>query len=324
MSTAPVPFSSSRLRTAIATREFLVTAEVAPPCGTDIKTMLQQAATLANYVHAVNVTDSSRAVLGMSPVVASGLIQQHLGIETICQLACRDRNRIGLQGDLLGAWAMGIRHILALTGDPVKAGNQPTARPVFEYESTRLLQLIGKLNQGKDADGHDLPDQGTNFLAGAAIDPQSASWSGLQRRFERKLAAGAEFFQSQLITDFEQLAKFMQLLGKPSGKPILAGIFLLKSAKNALFINKYVPGVNIPPAIIDRLAQAPNPLQEGIAIAAEQVKLAQQLCDGVHLMAVKVEHLIPQILDQAGIAKLDLDLLPSHYGSSSLPQQLSQ
>ncbi|MDX1977623.1 MAG: methylenetetrahydrofolate reductase [Pseudanabaenaceae cyanobacterium bins.68] len=307
----------SRFQAAIAASQFLITAEVAPPHGTKTETMVHQAATLAGYVHAINITDSSRAVLGMSPVVASSLIQQRLGLETICQLACRDRNRIGLQGDLLGAWAMGIRNILALTGDPVKAGNQATARPVFEYESTRLLELIAKLNQGEDADGHVLPDQGTNFWAGAAIDPQSGSWSGLQRRFERKLAAGAEFFQSQLITDFDQLDKFMQLLGKPSGKPILAGIFLLKSAKNALFINKYVPGVNIPASIIDRLAAATDPLQEGIAIAAEQVKAAQQLCDGVHLMAVKVEHLIPQILAQAGIAKVDPDPSPHHHGTSS-------
>lgn len=291
---------------AIASGQFLITAEVAPPRGSDVSQMLHQAKVLKGYVHGINITDSSRAVLGMSPVVASWLIQQELGIETICQLACRDRNRIALQGDLLGAWALGIRNILALTGDPVKAGDQTTARPVFEYESVRLLQLITKFNQGLDANDKPLPEGGTNFFKGAAIDPQSGSWSGLQRRFERKLAAGAEFFQSQLITDFERLDKFMHVLGNPSQKPILAGIFLLKSAKNAIFINKYVPGVNIPESIITRLAQAPEPLKAGIAIAAEQVKAAQQLCQGVHLMAVKTEHLIPQILQQAGIAKVDL------------------
>jgi methylenetetrahydrofolate reductase (NADPH) len=296
----------SRFGSAIAAQQFLITAEVSPPRGSDLTQMLSQAKTLAGYVHGINVTDSSRAVLGMSPVVASWLIQQNLGIETICQLACRDRNRIALQGDLLGAWALGIRNILALTGDPVKVGDQITARSVFEYEAVRLLQLIAKLNQGLDAESKPLPEHGTNFLSGAAVDPQSGSWSGLQRRFERKLEAGAEFFQSQLITDFERLEKFMQLVGNPSQKPILAGIFLLKSAKNALFINKYVPGVNIPEAIIERLARSTEPLQTGIAIAAEQVKAAQQLCQGVHLMAVKTEHLIPQILEQAGIAKVEL------------------
>jgi methylenetetrahydrofolate reductase (NADPH) len=298
----------SSFGTAIASGQFLITAEVAPPRGSDVTQMLAQARALKGYVHGINITDSSRAVLGMSPVVASWIIQRDLGLETICQLACRDRNRIALQGDLLGAWALGIRNILALTGDPVKVGDQITARSVFEYESVRLLQLITKLNQGLDAENKPLPEHGTNFLKGAAIDPQCGSWSGLQRRFERKLAAGAEFFQSQLITDFERLDKFMQVVGNPSQKPILAGIFLLKSAKNARFINKYVPGVNIPDDTIDRLEKSAEPLQTGIAIAAEQVKAAQQLCQGVHLMAVKTEHLIPQILQQAGIAKVDIAL----------------
>lgn len=266
--------------------------------------MLAQAHTLKGRVHAINITDSSRAVLGMSPLAASLILQQKLDITTIYQLACRDRNALALQGDLLGAAALGLENVLALTGDPVKAGDHPQSRAVFELESVRLLQAIAKLNQGLALNNQTLTGGGTNLFAGAAVDPQSGSWSGLQRRFERKLAAGAEFFQSQLITDFDRLAMFMDKLGNPSQKPILAGIFLLKSAKNALFINKYVPGVQIPEPIIERLAQAPVPLQEGIAIAAEQVKAAQTLCQGVHLMAVKAEHLIPQILDQAGIAPL--------------------
>ena len=139
---------------------------------------------------------------------------------------------------------------------------------------------------------------------GGAIDPQCKSWSGLQRRFERKLEAGAQFFQSQLISDFDCLEKFMEQIAAGSGKPILAGIFLLKSAKNAQFINRNVPGVQIPQEIIDRLERAANPLDEGVQIAAEQVQLARQLCQGVHLMAVKREDLIPQILDRAGVETL--------------------
>jgi methylenetetrahydrofolate reductase (NADPH) len=237
----------------------------------------------------------------MSPVAASVLIQQRLGIEAICQIACRDRNRIALQGDLFGATAMGINNILALTGDPVKAGDSPKARSVFDYESVRLLQLIQKLNQGMDANDKVLPNQGTNLFAGAAIDPQSPSWSGLQKRFERKLNAGAQFFQSQLITDFDRLDKFMHQIANQSDKPVLAGIFLIKSAKNAQFLNKFVPGVQIPDRIIERLAQAKSPLQEGIAIAAEQIQIARQICQGVHIMAIKAEHLIPEILDRAAI-----------------------
>jgi methylenetetrahydrofolate reductase (NADPH) len=126
----------------------------------------------------------------------------------------------------------------------------------------------------------------------------------LQKRFERKLQAGAQFFQSQLITDFERLDKFMTQVAAGCGKPILAGIFLLKSAKNARFIQRNVPGVHIPEALIQRLEQAPDQLQEGITIAAEQVKLAKDLCQGVHLMAIKREDLIPEILDRAGIGAL--------------------
>jgi methylenetetrahydrofolate reductase (NADPH) len=291
-------------RTAVKAGEFLVTAEVAPPKGGDATQMVQMAQTLKGRVHAVNITDGSRAVLRMCSVIASAILLQH-GIEPICQVACRDRNRIGLQADLMGAHALGIRNILALTGDPVKAGDHVDAKSVFDLESVRLLQLIQKLNYGFDCNDKPLTDGATDLFVGAAIDPQLASWSSLQRRFERKLEAGAQFFQSQLITDFERLDKFMQIAAS-SGKPILAGIFLLKSAKNAQFINRCVPGVNIPQQIIDRLEQAPDPLQEGMAIAAEQVQQARQLCQGVHMMAVKREDLIPQILDLAGILPLQM------------------
>ncbi|WP_017317621.1 methylenetetrahydrofolate reductase [Mastigocladopsis repens] len=287
-------------RTAAQAGEFLVTAEVAPPKGGDPAHMIKMAATLKGRVHAVNITDGSRAVLRMCSVVASAILLQN-GIEPICQIACRDRNRIGLQADLMGAHALGIHNILALTGDPVKAGDHPDAKSVFDLEAVRLLQLIHKLNHGVDCNEQPLSDGALDLFPGAAVDPQCASWSGLQSRFERKLAAGAQFFQSQLITDFERLEKFMDKIAVGSHKPILAGIFLLKSAKNAQFINRCVPGVNIPQHIIDRLAQAKDPLEEGMKIAAQQVQIARQLCQGVHMMAVKREDLIPQILDMAGV-----------------------
>ncbi|MCS6812485.1 MAG: methylenetetrahydrofolate reductase [Cyanobacteria bacterium] len=293
----------SRFAQAIRAKEFLITAEVAPPKGADVTHMVQMAQMLRHRVHAVNVTDGSRAVMRMSSLAASVVLLQH-GIEPVYQVACRDRNRIGLQADLLGAQALGIHNVLALTGDPVKAGDQPGAKPVFDLESVRLLQLVDKLNHGLDWEDRALPDGATTLFAGAAVDPQCPSWSGLQRRFERKLAAGAQFFQSQLVSDFDRLDKFMTQIAAGVDKPVLAGIFLLKSAKNARFINRAVPGVQIPDAIIDRLEKASDPLQEGIAIAAEQVNLARQLCQGVHLMAVRREDLIPQILDLAGIPSL--------------------
>ena len=288
---------------AVKSGEFLITAEVAPPKGADPTHMIQMAKTLKGRVHAVNITDGSRAVLRMSSLVASIILKNH-GLEPICQVACRDRNRIALQADLMGASALGLHNILALTGDPVKAGDHEKARSVFDMESIRLLQMIAKLNQGMDWNEKTLPDGPTDLFVGAAVDPQSPSWSGLKRRFELKLLAGSQFFQSQLISDFDKLEKFMSQIAVDTNKPILAGIFLLKSAKNAAFINKHVPGVDIPEHIINRLANAEKPLQEGIKIAAEQVQMASKICHGVHLMAVKREDLIPQILDMAEIPSI--------------------
>ena len=293
----------SRFRAAAKAGEFLITAEVAPPKGGNPDRLVQMALALKDRVHAINVTDGSRAVLRMSPLAASAILLQH-GIEPICQMACRDRNRIALQADLMGANALGIRNILALTGDLVKVGDFPKARGVFDLESVRLLQTIERLNRGLDGNDRLLSDGATELFAGAAVDPQLSSWSGLQRRFERKVAAGAEFFQSQAVFDFDRLDKFMNQVAAPLGKPILAGIFLLKSAKNAQFLNRCVPGVKIPEATIARLEQASEPLLEGMLMAAEQVQIARQLCQGVHLMAVKREELIPQILDLAGVPTL--------------------
>jgi methylenetetrahydrofolate reductase (NADPH) len=278
--------SRNSFRTAVKSGKFLITAEVTPPKGSDPTRMIEVALALRNWVHAVNVTDGSRAVLRMSPLAAATILSQH-GIEPICQMTCRDRNQIAIQADLMGANALGINNILALTVD---------------LEAVRLLQTITKLNQGFDYNGKGLCDGATQIFPGAAVDPQLASWSGLQRRFERKVAAGAQFFQSQMIVDFSRLEKFMSQIAAKFNKPILAGIFLLKSAKNAQFINQYVPGVNIPQAIIARLEQATDPLHEGIVIAAEQVRLARQVCQGVHIMAVKREDLIPQILEMAEIS----------------------
>lgn len=290
----------SRLRSAISADQFLITAEVMPPKGGDPSHMIAMAQQLQGRVHGVNITDGSRAVMRMSSLAAAVLLQQ-AGIEPICQMACRDRNRIALQADLMGAHALGIRNLLALTGDPVKAGDHPKARSVFDLESVRLLRTIGQLNQGLDLNQKKLPDGPLDIFAGAAVDPQSPSWSGLQKRFERKVEAGAQFFQSQLISDFDRLDTFMTQIAAPAQKPVLAGIFLLKSAKNAAFLNRNVPGVHIPDTIINRLAAAEEPLKEGIAIAAEQVKLAQTLCQGVHIMAIRREDLIPEILDRAGV-----------------------
>ena len=224
------------------------------------------------------------------------------GLEPVWQLACRDRNRIALQADLLGANALGIRNLLCLTGDPVRAGDQADARPVNEFESVKLLQQVSALNRGEDPVKGALSDGATTLFQGCAADPHSRSWSGLQRRLTRKCEAGARFVQTQMVMDPAVLERFQNELAKPLELPVLAGVFLLKSAKNALFINRMVPGACIPDDLIQRLDQATDPAQEGIAIAAEQVKRYSGLVQGVHLMAIKAEERIPQILDRAGVS----------------------
>jgi methylenetetrahydrofolate reductase (NADPH) len=285
--------------------DFAVTAEVTPPRGADPARTLQAARDLRGLVHAVNVTDGSRAVMRMSSLAVCRLLLDS-GIEPVWQVTGRDRNRIALQADLLGAQALGIRNVLCLTGDPVRAGDQPAARPVHELESVRLLQLVSRFNQGLDPVQGALPDGGTTLFAGAAADPQAGSWSGLVARVKRKQQAGARFLQTQMVMDAQALRRFVEEVSAPLGLPVLAGVFLLKSAKNAAFINRVVPGASIPQAIIDRLAASADPAAEGIAIAAEQVATYQGIAQGVHLMAVKAEERIPAILRQAGVQPFPL------------------
>jgi methylenetetrahydrofolate reductase (NADPH) len=288
------------LREALEKGEFVVTAEVTPPRGADPARTLAAATALRGLVHAINVTDGSRAVMRMSSLAVCKLLLES-GIEPIWQVTGRDRNRIALQADLLGAQALGIRNVLCLTGDPVKAGDQPDARPVHELESVRLLQLVSRFNQGLDPVKGAMPDGGTTLFAGAAADPQSGSWSGLVSRVRRKHQAGARFLQTQMVMDAQALRRFVDEVSGPLALPVLAGVFLLKSARNAAFINRVVPGVSIPQAIIERLAAAADPAAEGIAIAAEQVAAYRGIAQGVHLMAVKAEERIPAILRQAGV-----------------------
>tara|TARA_E500000081_G_scaffold144866_1_gene166141 strand:- start:11380 stop:12171 length:792 start_codon:yes stop_codon:yes gene_type:complete len=258
------------------------------------------ASALKGLVHAVNVTDGSRAVMRMSSLAVARLLLDQ-GIEPVLQMACRDRNRIAIQADLLGAHALGIRNLLCLTGDPVRAGDQPKARPVNELESVRLLQQVTAFNRGEDPVKGDLADGPTDLFAGAAADPQSSSWSGLLRRMERKKAAGARFIQTQMVMDASVLERFCREIAEPMELPVLVGVFLLKSARNAGFINRMVPGACIPDNLIARLEAAADPAAEGIQIAAEQVQRYLGVAQGVHLMAIKAEERIPAILNQAGV-----------------------
>ena len=294
---------ATALQRAIESGQPVFTAEVMPPRGGNPSHALAMAECLRGRVHAVNVTDGSRAVMRMSSLAVCRLLQER-GLEPVLQMACRDRNRIALQADLLGAHALGLRNLLCLTGDPVKAGNQPEARAVFDLESVRLLRQVQQLNAGIGPGGKPLADGASDLFPGAAADPQSASWSGLKSRIRRKADAGARFVQTQMVMDAAALQCFCTEIADPLNLPVLAGVFLLKSAKNAAFINRVVPGAQIPQQLIDRLAAAENPRLEGIRIAAEQVQTYSAIASGVHLMAVKAEESLPQVLELAGLPKV--------------------
>ena len=295
----------SALQRSLEAGAVTVTAEVMPPRGGDPSHTLAMANLLRGWVQAINVTDGSRAVMRMSSLAVCRLLLD-AGLEPVLQMAGRDRNRIGIQADLLGAHALGIRNLLCLTGDSVKAGDQPSVRPVHELESVRLLQQVSAFNRGEDPVKESLPDGPTALFAGAAADPHCASWSGLKRRLERKREAGARFVQTQMVMDPQVLERFCRDMAAPMELPVLAGVFLLKSARNASFINQKVPGANIPDSLIARLDAASDPAAEGIAIAAEQVRQFAGIAQGVHVMAVRAEERIPEVLERAGLSSQQL------------------
>ena len=286
----------NRLESGLST----ITAEITPPRGGSTSSALSKALTLKELVHGFNVTDGSRAIMGMSSLALCKLLLE-ANLEPILQLSCRDRNRIALQAELLGAHALGIKNILCLTGDPVRVGDQSEAKSVQDLSSTELINQVTSLNKGIDPVSGLLPDGPINLFAGAAADPNCKGFDGLRRRIELKKKAGSKFLQTQMVMEPKKLEKFCQEITEPLKIPVLAGVFLLKSAKNAQFINRVVPGACIPQSIISRLENSKYPIDEGISIAAEQVKLFLGIAQGVHIMAIKAEQQIPMILDRANI-----------------------
>ena len=290
----------SKLQIALEANSKVITAELMPPRGGDPTRSIKIAQLLKDKVHAVNITDGSRAVMRMCSLAMSKLLLEN-GIEPIMQISCRDRNKIALQSDILGANALGIKNILCITGDSVKAGDQLDAKAVHELESVRLLKQIKDFNDGIDPTFETLADKKTNIFAGAAADPSCSNLRSLKMRTQKKKDAGAKFIQTQMIMNKKFLFNFCQNISEPLGIPVIAGVFLLKSYKNALFINKHVPGANIPENILNRLKESKEPMEEGINIASEQIQEFIQLSQGVHIMAVKSEHLVPEILKRAKI-----------------------
>jgi len=284
----------------IQSGKFVVTAEVGPPKGTDLHEMIHHLEGLKGKVMALNVTDNQSAVMRVC-TLAVAKIMMDMGIEPIYQMTCRDRNRLGLQSDLLGASVLGIKNVLALTGDHPALGDHKDAKPVFDIESVQLLEVINGLNEGRDMADLELTGK-TDFFAGAIVTPEANPLEPQLAKFEKKVKAGAKFFQTQAIYDMPKFMKFMER-AKEYNVPIMAGILLLKSAGMAKYLNKFVAGVSVPQELIDELApyKGADALQKGIEIAGRQIAELKDVCSGVHVMAIGAEDKVPDILAAAGL-----------------------
>ena len=289
------------LRQALESGKFLVTAEVAPGKGTDVEHILKEADIIKDRVDAVNVTDLQSSVMRLGSMAFCHLLTE-MDIDPVFQVTCRDRNCLALQSDLLSAWALGVRNVLALTGDHPVLGDHPDARPVFELDSVSLLDCIGKLNSGVDMAGNEL--QGSpDFLPGAVVNPGADNEAALDlqiMKMEKKVEAGARFFQTQGVYDLDTFEKFMKRVEGLDTK-VLGGIILLKSVGMARYMNKNVAGVLVPEPLIQELKGAEDKGQAAVDMAVRLVKGMKDLCDGVHIMALGWESKIPPILDEVGL-----------------------
>ncbi len=287
-------------RQAFAQKDFVVTAEVGPPKGTDISTLVHHIDLLKDKVDALNVTDNQSSVMRISSLAICRLILDHGG-EPILQLTCRDRNRLALQSELLSAWVLGVKSVLCLTGDYVSVGDHPQAKPVFDLDSVQLLRTVGLMNLGKDLAGNDMQG-GTEFFPGAVVTPEADPLEPQLLKFEKKIVAGAKFFQTQAIYDLDNFKRFMDTARKHDVK-VMAGIVLLVSAGMARYMNKNVPGIFVPEPLIQEMAQAEKgkAIETGIRIAGRMMRQLrdEKLCDGAHVMAIGKEDRVPDILKAA-------------------------
>jgi methylenetetrahydrofolate reductase (NADPH) len=289
------------LKTSLEKQKFVITCEIGPLKGTDTAEILEAAELLRGRVHAANVTDQQSSVMRLGSMVTSYLIKEK-GLDPIFQMTCRDRNRIALQSDLLSASVLGIENVLAITGDLPSLGDHPQAMSVYDLDSVQLLWVIGQLNEGYDMVGNELKGR-TNFYPGAVVNPGADTEASLELqiiKMEKKIEAGAKFFQTQAIYDVDSFAKFMNRV-EGYKIPVLAGIIPLKSVGMARFMNKSVAGVFVPEELIKKMADAENKTETGIQIAADLIKDLRDICQGVHIMAIGWEKKVPQILDTAGL-----------------------
>ncbi len=278
--------------------KFVVTAEVGPPKGVDIQEMLETVELMRGRVDAINVTDQQSSAMRLGSLAICHLIKEK-GLEPVFQITCRDRNRIALQSDLLSAYVLGIENVLCLTGDHVSLGDHPQAKPVFDLDSVSLLLTAKELEQGRDLAGKELMGA-PNFCLGAVVTPGADPIEPQIIKMEKKVKAGAQFFQTQAVYEPEKFKEFMKAVAYLN-VPVLVGIVLLKSAAMARFMNKNVAGVYVPDDLIEEMDGAENRAQKSIEIAARLIKEMKPLCQGVHIMAIGWENKVPEVLDAAGL-----------------------
>lgn len=276
---------------------FAVTVEYNPPKGTNITSILENAKQLVGRVHGVNVTDNTAAVVRAGSLPVCRLLYE-LGHDPVMQLTCRDRNRIAMQSDLMGAHMLGIRNILCLTGDYPTVGDHKEAKPVYDLDSVQVMQLVQGLNNGKDMVGNKL-DGSTALTIGAAVTPEADLVGPVLAKFEVKVKAGAQFFQTQAVYHPDVFAGFMKQV-RPFNVKVLAGILLLRNAKMAEFMNANIPGMSVPSEMIDELKAAGGKAEDvGVDIAVRTIKAVRPHCDGVHIMAIKATHRLAEIITKA-------------------------
>jgi len=281
--------------------KFVITCEVGPPKGIEIEGLIDELEPLRDKVDAFNVTDLQSSVLRVGSLATCRLLKGR-NLEPICQLTCRDRNRLALQSDVLSAAVLGIENLLCLTGDHTTLGDHPQAMPVFDLDSVQLLLAVKTLMNGKDMAGNDLEGQPPKFCLGAAVNPGADPLEPQIIKMEKKIKAGAEFFQTQAVYEVDKFALFCEKV-KHLKTPVMAGIVLLKSPAMAKFMNENVAGIHVPDEIINELAsvQKEKRVEKSLEISARLIRELKDLCRGVHIMSLGWERHISTLLEMAGL-----------------------
>jgi methylenetetrahydrofolate reductase (NADPH) len=299
--------SGSKLQQILSQGQFAVTAEVGPPRGANAEVVREKASRLKSYVDAINVTDNQTAIVRMSSIAACAHLCQ-MELEPVMQMVTRDRNRIALQSDVMGAYSLGIRNILCLSGDHQTFGSQPGAMNVFDIDSTHLIHTVKVMrDEGKDMSGYELNGAPQMFI-GAAENPFADPFEYRVIRLAKKVAAGADFIQTQCVYDMQRFKEWIRLAtekGLTEKVHILAGVTPLKSARMAKYMATKVSGITIPEAILERMEGTPKEkmADEGIKICLETIQQLREIkgVHGIHIMAIEWEEKVPQIVKAAGL-----------------------